>query len=124
MRTPICDFVRSYAASDALRLHMPGHKGEPVLGPEALDITEIRGADVLYRARGIIRESEENAAALFGSARTLYSTEGSSLCIRAMLQLAQLYARLRGEKPRIAAGRNAHRVFLEAAALLDLEIRL
>ena len=123
MHTPICDFVRSYAASEALRLHMPGHKGQPLLGPEALDITEIPGADVLYRARGVIRESEENAARLFGSARTLYSTEGSSLCIRAMLQLAQLYARLRGEKPRIAAGRNAHRVFLEAAALLDLEIR-
>ncbi len=123
MKTPICDFVRSYAASEALRLHMPGHKGQPLLGPEALDITEIPGADVLYRARGVIRESEENASRLFGSARTLYSTEGSSLCIRAMLQLAQLYARLRGEKPRIAAGRNAHRVFLEAAALLDLEIR-
>ena len=123
MRTPICDFVRAYAASDALRLHMPGHKGEPVLGPEALDITEIRGADVLYHAQGIIRESEENAAALFGSARTLYSAEGSSLCIRAMLQLAQLHARLRGLPPRIAAGRNAHRVFLEAAALLDLDVR-
>ncbi len=123
MKTPICDFVRSYAASEALRLHMPGHKGQPLLGPEALDITEIPGADVLYRARGVIRESEENASRLFGSARTLYSTEGSSLCIRAMLQLAQLYARLRGEKPRIAVGRNAHRVFLEAAALLDLEIR-
>ena len=123
MKTPICDFVRSYAASEALRLHMPGHKGQPFLGPEALDITEIPGADVLYRARGVIRESEENAARLFGSARTLYSTEGSSLCIRAMLQLAQLYARLLGRRPRIAAGRNAHRVFLEAAALLDLEIR-
>ena len=89
MKTPICDFVRSYAASGALRLHMPGHKGQPFLGPEALDITEIPGADVLYRARGVIRESEENAARLFGSARTLYSTEGSSHCIRAMLLLAR-----------------------------------
>ena len=122
MNTPICDFVRRYAASDSVRLHMPGHKGRALLGPEALDITEIDGADVLYRAEGIIRESEENAARLFGSAQTLYSTEGSSLCIRAMLQLAQQYARLTGHKPRIAAGRNAHRVFLEAAALLDLEI--
>ena len=123
MKTPICDFVRDYAAAAPVRLHMPGHKGKTVLGPEALDITEIPGADVLYRAKGVIRQSEENAAALFGSARTLYSAEGSSLCIRAMLQLAQLYARLQGRRPRIAAGRNAHRVFLEAAALLDLEIR-
>ena len=123
MKTPVCDFVAAYAAKEPVRFHMPGHKGKPFLGPEALDITEIPGADVLYRARGVIRESEENAAALFGSARTLYSAEGSSLCIRAMLQLALLYARLRGKPLRIAAGRNAHRVFLEGAALLDLEIR-
>ena len=123
MNTPICDFARRYAASEPVRLHMPGHKGTLLLGCEALDITEIPGADVLYHAEGIIRESEENAAILFGSAKTLYSTEGSSLCIRAMLQLAQQYARLGGKKPLVAAGRNAHRVFLEGAALLDLPIR-
>ncbi len=123
MNTPICDFVRAYRESGALRLHMPGHKGRALLGPEPMDITEIPGADVLYHARGVIRESEENASSLFGSALTLYSAEGSSLCIRAMLQLALLQAKLRGLPPRIAAGRNAHRVFLEAAALLDLELR-
>ena len=122
MNTPICDFVRRYAESGPTRLHMPGHKGRSVLGPEALDITEIPGADVLYHSSGIIRESEGNAASLFGSARTVYSTEGSSLCIRAMLYLAQMHARLTRQTPRIAAGRNAHRVFLEAAALLDLQL--
>ena len=123
MNTPIIDYVNQYAASGTLRFHMPGHKGSPLLGPEPLDITEIEGADVLYRARGLIRESEENAASLFGSARSFYSAEGSSLCIRAMLQLALLHAHIRGVKPLIAAGRNAHRVFLEGAALLDLPIR-
>ncbi len=122
MNTPIVDFVQGYAASEALRLHMPGHKGFSVLGPEALDITEIAGADVLYHAQGVIRESEDNAAALFGSARTLYSAEGSSLCIRAMLFLALQYAHLTGKRPLIAAGRNAHRVFLSGCALLGLEI--
>ena len=39
-----------------------------------------------------------------------------------MLYLAQMYARLTGRNLRIAAGRNAHKVFLEAAALLDLEL--
>ncbi len=121
MNTPICDFVRRYAEQEPVRLHMPGHKGREVLGPEALDLTEISGADVLYASSGIIRESEDNAAALFGSARTVYSAEGSSLCIRAMLYLAGTWARLHGKAPRIAAGRNAHRVFLEAAALLDMD---
>ena len=72
-------------------MHMPGHKGLPLLGAEALDITEIEGADSLYEASGIIAQSEENASALFGC-RTLYSTEGSSQCIRAMLYLISLYA--------------------------------
>ncbi len=63
MKTPICDFINEYAKSDALRLHMPGHKGKSQLGFEALDITEITGADSLYHADGIIKESEENEAA-------------------------------------------------------------
>ena len=88
MDTPIQDFVASYVGNQGVRLHMPGHKGKTFLGCEALDITEIKGADALYEADGIIARSEENAAALFGSARTLYSTEGSSQCIRAMLYLA------------------------------------
>ncbi|MBQ9663872.1 MAG: aminotransferase class V-fold PLP-dependent enzyme [Oscillospiraceae bacterium] len=126
MNTPICDFVRAYAAAESVRFHMPGHKGKEtpgiVPGVRQLDITEIAGADVLYDARGIIRESEENAARLFGSARTVYSTEGSSLCIRAMLYLALMHAKFLGREAKIAAGRNAHRVFLETAALLDLDV--
>lgn len=122
METPVCDFVRAYAAGPALRLHMPGHKGTPFLGMEALDITEIDGADVLYKSDGIIRRSEENAAALFGTARTVYSAEGSSLSIRAMLYLLRMYGAASGKPPLIAAGRNAHTVFMTAAALLDLDI--
>ena len=122
MKTPICDFVRNYAAGNPVRMHMPGHKGRTLIGPEGTDLTEIEGADVLYRSRGIIRESEENAASLFGAARTVYSAEGSSLCIRAMLYLALLTAKEKGIPPRLLAGRNAHRTLMTAAALLDLEI--
>ena len=120
--TPICDFAAAYERSGALRLHMPGHKGVPFLGMEARDLTEIDGADVLYDAHGIILESEENARQLFGTGHTLYSTEGSSLCIRAMLYLARLWAKSTGRRPLIAAARNAHKVFMTAAALLDMDI--
>ena len=101
MKTPICDFAQAYAARQPIRLHMPGHKGKAFLGPEALDLTEIEGADELYHAQGIIRESEENAASLFGAAKTLYATEGSSLCIRAMLYLARLHAKEQGRPFRV-----------------------
>ena len=129
MNTPICDFVEAYAQSGAVRLHMPGHKGRtysPALdgGVQALDLTEIAGADDLYHPQGIIRESEENAAALFGAGATLYSTGGSSQCVRAMLYLALLafYERRPGARPVVVAGRNAHKSFLTAAALLDFDI--
>ena len=119
--TPICDFVAGYAASGIARFHMPGHKGHGPLGCEALDITEVRGADALYMADGIIGESERNAAVLFGTAATVYSAEGSSLCIRAMLQLALTY-RLPGCSRMIVAARNVHQSFVSAAALLDFPV--
>ena len=118
MNTPICDFVNAYAASEAVRLHMPGHKGVSRLGCEERDITEINGADVLYGSHGIIRESEQNAARLFGTARTIYSAEGSSLCIRGMLYLAMQHT---GKRTFLAA-RNAHSTFVTACALLDAAV--
>ena len=99
---------------------MPGHKGEPILGFEHLDITEIAGADSLYEASGIIAESEREASGLFGC-KTIYSTEGSSQCIKAMIYLAMLCAKSRGERPLILAGRNAHKAFHSAIALLDVD---
>lgn len=134
MKTPICDFVNSYAKSDAARLHMPGHKGVSVLGCESLDITEITGADELFAPDGIIAESERNASRLFG-ADTFYSAGGSTLCIQVMLYLlaADFCERRNGEtcrfdlpdepndSPLILAGRNAHKAFVNAAALLGIQ---
>lgn len=121
MNTPILDFVREYERRGALRLHMPGHKGEGALGCESRDITEIGGADSLYEAHGIIRESEANASALFGCP-TFYSAEGSSLGIRAMLYLICLRARAEGRSPLVMAARNCHRTFVFAAAMLDFDV--
>ena len=99
---------------------MPGHKGKPHLGCEAGDITEIDGADVLYSACGIIDESERNASDLFHTAHTFYSTEGSSLAIRAMLALVREQSA--DDRPLILAARNAHKAFVYGCALLDLRV--
>ena len=117
------DFVRGYAQSGTSRLHMPGHKGQSLLGFEPLDLTEIRGADELYEPEGIIAQSEANATRLFGTQHTYYSTEGSSQCIRAMLCLALQAAPRTGKRPVLLAARNAHKALLYAAALLDFDIR-
>lgn len=135
MRTPINDFITEYVNSKAVRLHMPGHKGKNFLGCEARDITEISGADALYEASGIIKESEANAAALFGTEKTLYSTEGSSQCVRAMLELARRWWQKnkstgvgnagdnkKAVRPVVVAARNVHKAFLYAVIALDFDV--
>lgn len=125
MRMPIIDFIEKYEQSNTVRFHMPGHKGRTFLGCEGFDITEIKGADSLYEADGIIAKSEKEATKLFGTLRTLYSTEGSSQCIRAMLYLAvtSKKEKMRAEeRPIIVAARNVHKAFLYAAALIDIDV--
>lgn len=121
MKTPIVSFLKSYQEKSPVRMHMPGHKGAGILGFEGMDLTEIYGADELFAAEGIIKESEQNASSLFGCP-TYYSTQGSTLCIQTMCTILCQDAKSKGEKPKILAGRNAHRSFIHAAALLDFDI--
>lgn len=123
MNTPISDFLNKYKNKNSVRFHMPGHKGR---GPDEIncitpfDITEITGADFLFSASdsGIISRSEKNASELFDSAFSLYSTEGSTLCIKTMLFLVS-----KGSKnKKILAARNVHKSFINACALLDIDV--
>lgn len=120
METPIYDFIKKYSNENISRLHMPGHKGTGFLGCENMDITEVFGADSLYEADGIIKESEKNAAQIFKTGATFYSTEGSSLCIRAMLYTALINT---DKKPVILAARNVHKSFVYACAALDIDAK-
>ena len=120
VRTPIYDYIMRYVRNSPVRMHMPGHKGHGLGGWLAtaypLDITEIPGADSLYEADGAIAESERIAAGLFGSGAVVYSAGGTTLCIQAMLTC------MKRERRMIFAGRNAHRTFLNACVLLDLQV--
>lgn len=128
------DFLKEYAASDISRLHMPGHKGKapknlplPLKEMYRYDITEIGGADNLYAPEGIIAESEANAGDIFG-AETFYSTEGSSLAIKAMLWLSVKHreknfgAFKAGQEPVVLTFGKSHKAFYHAAELLNLKI--
>ena len=121
MKTPIVSFLKSYQEKSPVRMHMPGHKGVGIFGFEGMDLTEINGADELFAAEGIIKESEQNASSLFGCP-TYYSTQGSTLCIQTMCTILCQDAKSKGKKPKILAGRNAHRSFIHAAALLDFDV--
>lgn len=120
MNTPVCDFLNDYAEKNMLRMHMPGHKGKntgsPIDNILKYDITEIKNADSLFEDDGIIKESENNASELFNTKATLFSAQGSTLVIQTMLGLMKM------ENRHVLAVRNSHRAFLNACALLDLEI--
>ncbi len=126
MDTPICDYVKKYSESYYSRLHMPGHKGKNMIGPENIDITEIEGADALFHADGIIKKSEENASLLFKSGATFYSTYGSTHCIASMVTIAQNVAKSDGVSEltckKIIALRNVHKAFINNCAMLDLDV--
>ncbi|MDE7362990.1 MAG: amino acid decarboxylase [Oscillospiraceae bacterium] len=116
MNTPICNFLERYTDENKLRLHMPGHKGE---FPH--DITEVHGADSLYRSDmsgGIIGTSESLAASIFGAKRTCYSCGGSTLAIQAGLAVLKAQG-----CETIAASRYSHRALASAAALLRMNIK-
>ena len=119
---PLTRFLEQYTASGTLRGHMPGHKGKPPQGFAAMqaayewDITEIDGADSLFEAEGILREGECFTAQLYGTADCCWSAGGSTLCIQAML------AKMQAEHRKIVAARTVHRSFLNACALLGLEV--
>ncbi len=117
--TPICDFIENYKNSEAVRLHIPGHKGKLISNDKIseiypYDITEFFGADDLFKPDGIIAKSEEIATKIFGSAKTCYSTFGSTACIEAML------ASVCKENDSVIVARNCHKSFMNTAVLLGL----
>ena len=123
MTAPINEFVKKYSEKKTVRFHMPGHKGVKFHGLEALDITEIKGADYLFEPDGIIAESEKKMSKAFGTAETLYSTEGSSLCIKTRLGLIKYRQGDPDSQPIIVASRNCHKAFINACALLDICVK-
>lgn len=82
--------LRKYGESDFYPFHMPGHKRNPSIGSEyrqpfEIDITEISGFDNLHHPEGILKESMEWAASVYGADHTYYLVNGSSCGILAAI---------------------------------------
>lgn len=117
--TPLFDALQRHRKLGRASFHTPGHKYHPDALPSdllQLDFTELPDTDSLYEADGVILQAERHAAAVLGTARTLFSAGGCTLCIQAMLRLTSM-----GGKKKIIAGRVLHRSAVNAMALLDLE---
>lgn len=83
MKTPVFDALKKHIEEKDISFHMPGHKGKNTLinwGDYIpyMDTTEIEGMDNLLDPRGIIKESQELAAGVFGAKATYYSVNGST----------------------------------------------
>ena len=80
----LLDKLCTYSRSDAYPFHMPGHKRnieamEIVFpNPYQIDITEIEGFDNLHHPEGILKDSMEWAARIYGSDQSYYLVNDSS----------------------------------------------
>ena len=84
-RKSLIDRLAEYGESDYYPFHMPGHKRRTDTGlgayfpnPFSVDITEINGFDNLHHPEGILRDSMEWAASVYGADKTYYLINGSS----------------------------------------------
>jgi lysine decarboxylase len=121
----IYDFLKSHEERDTVSFHMPGHKGSRFFIENGYgdfldsvadrDITEISGADNLFQAEGIIRETEDAYALAYGTKKTHLLVGGSSAGIIAAIASSVK----RGEK--LLMARNSHKSVYNAVSLFGLE---
>lgn len=115
------ELLQSYSESDALAMHMPGHKRNTDLAPYLsvlsadLDITEIHGFGNLHDMEGILAEHMEAAAKLWGSKRAWWLIGGSTAGLLAAIDAATKA----GDK--VLLGRNCHKSVYNACMLCRLE---
>lgn len=83
MKTPVFDALKGLMEENSVSFHMPGHKGKNTLIEWGkyipyIDTTEVEGVDNLLEPRGIIKESQELAAQVYGAKSTIYGVNGST----------------------------------------------
>lgn len=117
--------LKEYGRSQAYPFHMPGHKRLKGLSgefgefgfpnPFLADITEIDGFDNLHHAQGILKESMDWAAKVYGADRSFYLVNGSSGGILAAVGSVMGY----GET--LLMSRNCHKAAYHSAYLNGLK---
>ncbi len=117
MSTPLWSALVRFAASDPLRMAMPGHKGREIPGfPRGLaelDATEHPPTGNLYEGGNVIEEAELEWAKFWGADSCLFLTGGSTQGIHTMLMLS--------DSETILVDRVSHRSIHTGFALLGKE---
>lgn len=123
-RVNLINRLIDYGKSDFYPFHMPGHKrqyrseGVNVFpNPFSIDITEIDGFDNLHRPEGILRDSLEWAAKVYGADKSYYLVNGSSCGILSAISAAV------SNKGKILMSRNCHKSAFHGVFLKQLEAK-
>ncbi|WP_434793813.1 Arginine decarboxylase [Terrisporobacter petrolearius] len=105
--------------------HVPGHKTGKIfrkLGYKnilekiyTLDTTEIDGTDNLHNAKEIIKESQDRAARVFNSDKTIYLVNGTTCGIEASIMAVC------NPKSKIIVNRDCHQSAINACILGDID---
>ena len=105
--------------------HVPGHKTGKIfwkLGYKnilekiyTLDTTEIDGTDNLHNAKEIIKQSQDRAARVFNSDKTIYLVNGTTCGIEASIMAVC------NPKSKIIVNRDCHQSVINACILGDIE---
>ena len=109
--------LSGYLNQNIYPMHMPGNKRRlsPYPGcPVHLDFTEVPGTDDLHHAKGILRDSMERAAQLFGADRTFYIVNGSTCG-----NLVSVFSTV-PENGEMIVARNCHRSVFHALELRNI----
>ena len=122
--------LNAYSQSDYYPFHMPGHKrrdcsmagnGESCEinefpNPYTIDITEIDGFDNLHHAEGMLKESMEDTAEIYGADHSYYLVNGSTCGI---LSAISGCVKSGGK---ILMARNCHKAAYHGAILQQLDV--
>lgn len=106
--------------SNSYPFHMPGHKRHmedtPLKDAYTLDITEIEGFDNLHDPKGILLKEMEYARELYGTKKTFFLINGSTVGI-----LAAIFSCCKGGDT-ILMARNSHKSAYHGVALRNLQV--
>jgi len=115
---PLVQGLVKFKELNQLSLHVPGHKNGALSGlPESIrtalayDFTELEGLDDLHQPEGIIEEATQKLTDLYGSDKSFFLVNGSTVG-----NLAMVYAICR-EGDTVIVQRNAHKSVFNAIEL-------
>ncbi|WP_153733567.1 aminotransferase class I/II-fold pyridoxal phosphate-dependent enzyme [Sporosarcina obsidiansis] len=115
---PLVLALENFHKQQPISFHVPGHKhgilsGLPQAMQQALsyDVTELTGLDDLHQPKEVILQAEKKLSRLYGSGRSFFLVNGSTVG-----NLAMLYATV-GKDDMVLVQRNAHKSVFHALEL-------